>query len=266
MRSGLTLIALSAIVILPFGASAQTCPDRTPAAITAPPIGSAKCQEAIAKAGSKFVKTKLKALAKCKLKSPAGTCPTAADTLKIETAATKSAQKIAKDCLDDAVQGGLTSTYGDGTDENVIGSCALSQLNVAAELVSADTNGVTTEPWATFPASVTRANCVKTISKLGTIFLDKAHKAAIKCLSGQIKLGTATNLAPICLGSFSGGSFVPPTDMKAADALSKLSTKMSATLTSKCGRPRPREKSRASSRVPARRPSTICRPASSAAA
>src|SRR5262249_4355176 len=152
---------------------------------------------------------KTKTLAKCRLAGPAGNCPTADDTLKIETAATKSAQSIAKACLDDTVQGGLTSTYGGLTDENLIGSCTLSQLNVAAGLVSAETHGATTEPW---PGSgKERADCVKTISKVGTLFLDKAHKNAIKCLAGQIKLGTAGDLAPICLGSWSGGTFTAPT-------------------------------------------------------
>jgi parallel beta-helix repeat protein len=236
MRSGLTLFALSALVTLPVGAGAAvSCPDRTPAAVTAPPLASAKCQDAIAKAGGKFMKTKLKTLAKCKLVGPAGTCPTADDTLKIQKAANKSAESIAKACLDDTVQDGLTSTYGDGTDENVIGSCALSQLNVAAELVSWESHGATTEPWPQSTDAVARANCVKTLSKLGTLFLDKAHKNAIKCLAGQIKLGTAGDLAPICLGSWAGGTFTAPTDLKTADKQAKLVEKIEGTLASKCG-------------------------------
>src|SRR5262245_46341106 len=111
MRTGLTLIALSALVLLPVGArAAVSCPDRTPAAVTAPPLTSAKCQDAIAKAGGKFMKTKLKALAKCKLVGPAGACPTPDVTLKIQKAANKSAESIAKNCIDDTIQGGLTST------------------------------------------------------------------------------------------------------------------------------------------------------------
>jgi parallel beta-helix repeat protein len=239
MRSGLTLIALSALVILPVGAGAAPCPDRTPAAVTAPPLASAKCQDAVAKAGGKFMKTKLKTLAKCKLKNPAGSCPTADDKLKIETAATKGAQSITKSCLDDTVQDGLTSTYGDLTDDTVISSCTLSQLNVAAELVSWETHGATTEAWPMFaPGSdddKARANCVKTISKAGGLFLDKAHKNTIKCLAGQIKLGTAGDLAPICVGALSGGVFVPPTDPKTAMNQAKLVDKIDGLIASKCG-------------------------------
>jgi parallel beta-helix repeat protein len=239
MRSGLTLIALSALVTLPVVAGAAiSCPDRAPAAVTAPPLASAKCQEAIAKAGGKFLKTKLKELAKCKLAGPAGACPSAAATLKIQTAATKGAQSIAKACLTDAVQDGLTSSYGDLTDDNVISSCTLSQLNVAAELVSQEVHGATTEPWPFFAPdsddAKARATCVKAISKLGTLFLDKAHKNAIKCLSGQIKLGTVGDLAPICIGSLSGGDFVLPTDPKTNLNQSKLVTKIEGLISSKC--------------------------------
>ena len=237
MRTGLTLIALSALVLLPVGArAAVSCPDRTPAAVTAPPLTSAKCQDAIAKAGGKFMKTKLKALAKCKLVGPAGACPTLRPdvTLKIQKAANKSAESIAKNCLDNTIQGGLTSTYGDGTDENVIGSCTLSQLNVAAELMSWTAHGATTEAWPPSTVPLDRANCVKTLSKVGTLMLDKAHKNAIKCLAGQIKIGTPGNLAPICLGGLSGGTLVPPTDLKTAEKQQKLLTKVNTLIVSKC--------------------------------
>src|SRR5262245_46047954 len=101
MRSGFVSIALAALLAIPIAAAAAIfpCADRTPAAITAPPLTSAKCQQAIAKAGGKFAKTKLKALAKCKLTGPVSSCPTADDTLKIQTAATKGAQSIATACL-----------------------------------------------------------------------------------------------------------------------------------------------------------------------
>jgi hypothetical protein len=107
MRSGLVLIALSALATLPVAAGAAvSCPDRTPAAVTKVTPASAKCQDGIAKAGAKFVKTKLKALAKCKLVGPVSACPSAADTLKIQTAAIKVSQSIGKACLIDSVQDG----------------------------------------------------------------------------------------------------------------------------------------------------------------
>jgi parallel beta-helix repeat protein len=233
MRSGLTLIALSALVSLPIHAgAATTCSDASPKPITSVPATSLKCQEAIAKAGGKFMKTKLKALAKCKLKFPASSCPSAADTLKIETTATKAALTISKACALDAAQDGLTSSYGDGTDDTVISSCALSQLNVATELVSWESHGATTEAWP--GTGKERADCVKTISKAATLFLDKAHKNAIKCVASQMKLGTPGDLAPICVGSISGGSFVYPTDPKTAVNQQKLVAKIGGLLTSKC--------------------------------
>src|SRR5262249_24088560 len=88
MRNGLLVIAsgVLATASLALGAS---CPDRTPAAITSVAAGSLKCQGTIAKAGAKFALTQLKTLAKCQLSSPPGSCPSAADTTKIETAANK---------------------------------------------------------------------------------------------------------------------------------------------------------------------------------
>jgi parallel beta-helix repeat protein len=227
------LIALAALAFVPVHARAASCPDLTPAPITSVSAGSLKCQDAVAKAGGKFMKTKLKTLAKCKLKFPAGTCPSADDTLKIQTAASKAALSISKACATDAAQDGLTSSYGDGTDDTVISSCTLSQLNVATELVSWESHGATTEAWPTGGAA--RADCVKTISKAATLFLDKAHKTATKCLANQMKLGAAGDLAPVCLGSFAGGSFVAPTDPKAAGEQAKLVTKIEDLLASKCG-------------------------------
>ena len=95
-----------ALLIAPAANAAVTCSARTPAAITAPAAGSQKCQDTIAKEGEKFLKAKLKVLAKCKMTGASGSCPTAADTTAIEAAATKGAAKIAKACGDDAVQAG----------------------------------------------------------------------------------------------------------------------------------------------------------------
>ena len=151
MRSRLTLIALSALVTLPVAAGAAVpCLDRTPAVITAPPLASAKCQEAIAKAGGKFMKAKVKTLAKCKLKNPAGTCPLPEEKAKIELAATKSAPVHQQGVPGRRRPGRPYLVYGDLTDDALISSCTLSQLNVVAELVSWEAHGATTEPWTMF--------------------------------------------------------------------------------------------------------------------
>ena len=69
-----------------------------------------------------------------------------------------------------------------------------------------------------------RADCVKEISKQGVKFLDKAlkHRHQVPRRARR-KLGTAGDLAPICVGSFSGGwpSCRRPTP-KTASELAKL--------------------------------------------
>ncbi|MDX2169962.1 MAG: parallel beta-helix domain-containing protein [Deltaproteobacteria bacterium] len=230
---GILAFAL-AIAMAPAANAAVTCSARTPAAITLPAAGSQKCQDTIAKEGAKFLKAKLKILSKCNASSAGGVCPLAADTTAIEAAATKSADKIAKACGDDAVQAGLSTTYNAGSDETVIGSCMLSQQNVVGEKVIAVTQGPTTEVW---PGSgKERADCVKELSKTGIKLFNKALGTANKCLKGQAKAGTPGNLAPICVGSFDGGgAFVAPTDAKTAAKQAKLLEKSEEAIAKKCG-------------------------------
>lgn len=233
MRLGFVLMTLAAAAIGPrVAAAAAVCPDRTPVAVTSVATGSLKCQQQIGKSGAKYLKTKLKAHAKCNLKAPPGTCPSATDTAKMEGTAAKEALKIAKACGDDAAQGGLTSSYAAGTDDGVISSCMLSQHSVVAELISAETHGPTTEAWP--GTSKDRLTCVKQVSKLGVTMLDKALKAATKCLVGQMKAGALGDLAAVCLGSWSGGVFTPATDPKAQLTYAKLVTKVEGLLDKKC--------------------------------
>jgi len=232
MKNGLLVIA-SAVLATSSLALGATCPDRTPTAITSVAAGSLKCQDTIAKAGAKYLKTQLKTLAKCQLAGPAGSCPTADDTAKIEKEAGKGAEKIAKDCVGTAV-GGLTSSYS-SQDSEVISSCMLSQHNVIGARLTAVSTGVTTEPWPTASNASARANCVKTISKAALMLLDKASKNATKCISTQMKNAAPGNLTPVCVGSISGGTFVGPTDPKALDAQAKLIGKVQDLITSKCG-------------------------------
>lgn len=223
-----------ALLIAPAANAAVTCTARTPAAITRPAAGSQKCQDTIAKEGEKFLKAKLKVLAKCKMTGASGSCPTAADTTAIEAAATKGAAKIAKACGDDAVQAGLASSYNAETDESMIGSCLLSQQNVVGEKVIAVTHGPTTEAWP--DTGKERADCVKELSKTGTKFFNKALSTADKCVKAQGKAGTPGDLAPICLGSFDGGgNFVAPTDIKTGAKQAKLLQKTEDAIAKKCG-------------------------------
>jgi len=233
MSRTLALMALATLAVPHVAGAAATCDDRTPAAITIATSAGRKCQDAIAKAGAKFLGTQLKTLSKCKAKQPAGSCPLATDTAKIEKAAAKAQLSITKQCGDDTAQAGLTSSYASGTDDAVISSCMLSQHDVAGRLIVAQSNGVTTQPWP--GTGKDRANCVKEVGKQGVKFFQSALKATQKCIATQEKLGTAGNVSPICVGSFSGGAFVAPTDPKASAALSKLITKTDASLSKKCG-------------------------------
>jgi parallel beta-helix repeat protein len=237
MTKRLALIALSAIAVPHVAGAAPTCADRTPAPITAAAPAGRKCQDAIAKAGAKFLGSKIKTLAKCKAKQPAGACPLATDTLKIEKAAAGAATMIAKACGDDAAQAGLTSSYGAGTDDAVISSCMLSQHNVVGGLIVAESNGADTAAWpGTAPGTEkSRASCVKELNKQGTKFLKGALKATQKCLSAQAKAGAVGDLSPVCVGSFSGGSFTAPTDLKASASLAKLFMKTDLSISKKCG-------------------------------
>lgn len=224
---------LFALTLAAGAEAAVTCEDRAPAPIFAPAAASQACQNAIAKAGEKFLSAELKTLGKCKLKQAAGNCPTAKDREAIDKAVAQAVATISAACSDDAVQAGLSSSYKDESDDAVISSCMLSQHNVTAELLSAWSHGATTEPWPS--TGKERAGCVKELSGSAAKFLAGALKNANKCLAGQAKAGNAGDLAPVCLGSFSGGAFVPPTDAKTAAAQAKLVQKTEGKIAQKCG-------------------------------
>jgi parallel beta-helix repeat protein len=218
------------------GANVFSCPDRTPRAITAPGEAGEKCQKAIVKEASKFVKTKTGALSKCLLKSAPGACPAAADTAKIEAAAQKATEKIAKACADDADQQALGSTYSTITDENLIGSCVLSQHNAQADLIVAEATGVNTQAFLVPAADEkARGKCIKEANKQGVAYALSVVSTVGKCIDGRIKKGPTDGIAAACIGSFAAGAFTPPTDTKTANALAKLQTKTIAKLEAKCG-------------------------------
>lgn len=210
-----------------------SCPDKAPAAITAVGDAALKCQETIAKESGKYLKTKLKTLSSCKTKNAAGACPTAGDTTKLHSAAAKAAEKITKTCGTDAAQAALTSTYNGSTDDTIISSCVLGQHSVVADFVSAETIGVTTEDWP--GTGKERAACIKEVAKNGAAIVASLQKNAASCLKTQMKNAVAGDLAPVCVGSFSGGAFVPPTDPNTAAKQAGVFTKIDAKVASKCG-------------------------------
>src|SRR4051812_29010218 len=195
-------VALLATLLPVAGRAAYTCPDASPAAITAPAAGGRKCQAAIAREATKYLATKVKVLSACKLASAAGTCPAAADVDALQKAATTAQQKIAKSCDDDAAQAGLGSSYKAGTDAAVIGSCVLSQQSVAGDLVSAETNGPSTE--ALPSTGKERVSCVREISRTGGLLAASLVKNADVCLAAHAKQGG--DLAAACVGAWQGGA------------------------------------------------------------
>jgi parallel beta-helix repeat protein len=234
MRKLLSAIVVASFVVASAAQAVVSCPERSPAGVFAVAADSLKCQDAIAKEGAKYIAAKLKALSKCKLKAPTGTCPDTKTTEKIDKARNKTVAKITKACGADAAQAGLSSSYASLTDDTVLSSCMLSQHSVSAELLSAISNGATTESWPT--AGKDRDGCVKEISKSAAKFFGKAHKNATKCLAAQAKAGTAGDLAPVCVGSFDNSeTFVAPTDAKAAADQAKLLLKIEGKIAKKCG-------------------------------
>ncbi len=230
----ITVLFALAVITVPASAFAiASCPDKAPAAITTVGAAALKCQETIAKESGKYIKAKLKSAAKCKLKNPAGACPTSDDTAKLLKAADKASEKIEKACAVDGAQGALTSSYNSSTDESVISSCVLGQHTVLANFVSAETIGVTTEE---LPGTgKERANCIKEVAKSGIAIVTGLQKNATKCIAKQMKDGAAVDLAPVCVGAFSGGAFVLPTDPKTSDKQAKLFQKIDDKIAKKCG-------------------------------
>lgn len=226
----LAVSALAVTLLAPaMGWAAVGCPDRTPAAIMAPAAASVACQTTIASQSAGFAKAKLKALGKCLAAQVPGVCPGTKETDKINKAAAKAAAKIAAACGTDSVQAGLASSYAALTDDAVMTSCVLSQHNATSDVLLGEINGT-----PSIKASGDLGKCVKALNKTGVKHATGAHKIVNKCLASQMKLGTATDLAPICLGSYSGAAFVAPTDAKAAAALATLETKTTAAVTTGC--------------------------------
>ncbi len=233
MRS-VAVLALSVAVLVPqVGWTAVSCPDRMPAAISAPSAASVKCQATIAKSALGFAKAKLKAQAKCLAAQIPGVCPDQKVTDKVTSAAVKAAEKIAADCGSDSVQAGLSNGYQGLADDSIIGSCMLSQHNATADVLLGIIYGT---PGRVMDDSVApgRDKCAKTLNKSGVKQATGAHKIVNKCLASQMKLGTPGDLSAVCVGHWSGGNFIAPTDSKTAASLSALQAKTEASIAGAC--------------------------------
>jgi parallel beta-helix repeat protein len=238
----LLTLALSLPAAPAFAGGAVACPDRLPKPISAPGEAGEACQKAIAKEGTKFLKTKTSALQKCMLKSAPGACPSAADVGKIEDSAQNAAEKIAKACGEDAAQAGLASAYASVADDAAISSCMLSQENAIADVLVLNATGVSTEDMPLVDENEqplidnkARGKCVAEASKTGIKLALDVLANASKCLDKQIKGGAAGDLAPVCVGSYAGGAVVPPSDAKTAEKLGKLIGKAQDKIAKKCG-------------------------------
>ncbi len=233
MKALVALGALGALLIPTVSMAAQACSDRAPSAITAVDPDSLKCQKTIAKELGKYAKTKMKELSKCRLKEPTGTCPTAKATEKMEKAALKTKEKITKACGVDSVQAGLSSSYGGSADDTLISECGLSQYAVETEVLVGHFTGIATEdPFQETPKP--RAKCVKDLGKLGQKYVLGQLKTVSKCIDKAMKDQAAGNIADACVGQYSGGVFVPPTDVKTAESLDKLTTKTEEKIAKSC--------------------------------
>lgn len=228
------VLAAVAVIFAQQGAyAAVSCPDKAPVPILSAGAAGLKCQETIAREGGKFLRAKMATMTACKLKFPAGTCPRVQESDKLNTLALKAADKIAAACGDDTAQAALATSYGAGTDPAVISSCMLSQHNVVGEYVVANAVGPTAEVWPATGAE--RSLCVKEVAKWGRLAAAKFLTNASVCIKKAMKDGVAGDLGPLCIGSYSGGAFVPPTDATTATKQGKVFALIEDKLDDKCG-------------------------------
>ncbi len=230
MPLALTLGVLASLALAPLSSAAVTCPNRVPAAITAPSSdGGRACQNAIAKAAMSYVKTQLKTDLGCMSKQTPGVCPSTKDTEKKQKAALKSRDSVVKACGGGELAD-LTSSYSGVADPGTVASCTLSQNNVEGTVLAGVLNGT---PGKVLP-NKDRDKCVKTINKSGLKYALGIQKSINKCLATQIKNGAAGDLTAVCVGHWNAGAFVAPTDIKTADSLSGQLEKAQASIDKAC--------------------------------
>jgi parallel beta-helix repeat protein len=234
MSFTLAVGAVASLALTP-ASFAATCPDRAPAAITAPTTDAGKaCQAALAKAAADYVKAELKTDAGCMAKQTLGLCPNAKDTAKIQKAAIKSRDAVVKACSTGLAD--LANSYSTFTDPALVSSCSLSQVNVEGKLLAYTVNGQPVDMFGVLGANdKNRGKCMKTLSGAGVKYALGALSAINKCVASNIKDGTPGDLAAVCVGQYSGGTFTAPTDLKTAEKLAALVAKAEASIDKACG-------------------------------
>ncbi len=226
----LALGAVASLALTPASFAAVSCPDRAPAAITAPLTeGGRACQNAIAKAAASYVKTQVKTTAGCMAKNVPGTCPSVKDTEKAQKAALKARDAVIKACSGGELAD-LTTSYDVVTDPATVASCTVSQNNVESRLIAFQVNGTPGQ----INSNKERLKCVKTLNGSGVKYALAALQAINKCLAANIKAGTLGDLAPVCVGRYLGNTFVNPTDVKTAEALGKARDKVESSISKAC--------------------------------
>lgn len=232
MKALVAAIAVGCL-FLPVAATAQTCPDSTPPAIQVPTTKSAlKCLSAITKASGKFVKAKTKVLGKCESKRSLGLCPQAKDTEKIEKAANKGALKVAKLCGSPELAALPGTSYSSGFSAADVTSCMLSQNNVEAQLIVNKLNGIA--PGKAGNVGDDGEKCMKTLNKQSSKLIPAVLNTINKCVIKQGKDGATGDVSTVCAPSYSGGSYVAPTDTKTAQKIQKFIDKFTADVDANC--------------------------------
>lgn len=259
------LIAVA--IFVPAAAQAQVtqvCGDSAPPTILVPDgsadKAAAKCLKTITKSSTKFVQTKLKIIGKCMaareletVPYPAklydevtfpGTepaeglnltaCPDAKGQEKIEKAANKGVEKIAKLCDATALSGLPGTTYASGFTATDVGSCTLSQDNVSASLIAAKLNGITDRFSPAGGANPGLEDCADALSKETGKFIPKILKTINKCIDKAAKAGTAGDVSTLCAPSYAGGAYVAPTETKTAGKIEKTISKTLAAIDKGC--------------------------------
>ncbi len=258
---------IAVCVFVPAAAQAQptqVCGDSAPPTINVPDgtvdKAAAKCSAAMAKSSTKFIATKLKVVGKCMadraletVTYPAklyddvsfpGTepadglnltaCPDAKGQGKIDKAAIKGAEKIAKSCGASVLAGLPGTSYSSGFAPADVGSCMLSQDNVAAGLVAAKMNGITDRFSPAGGGNVNLEGCADALSKETGKFFPKILKTINKCIAKEAKAGTAGDVGAVCAPSYAAGVYVAPTEPKTAGKIAKTIDKILGAIDKSC--------------------------------
>jgi len=232
---------ITVCVFVPVVAQAQVtqvCGDSAPPTINVPDgtadKAAAKCLSAITKSSGKFVQTKLKSMGKCLSDRVVGACPSAKDLDKIQKAAIKGRDKIAKSCGATELAALPGTTYSSGFTGTEVASCLLSQNNVSASLILAKLNGITDGFSAAGGLNSNLEGCADALNKQTGKYVPKILKTINKCVDLQAKAGAVGDVGPVCAPSYAAGAYVAPTEPKTAGKIEKTILKAVAAMDKDC--------------------------------